>query len=63
MGSVKAMRSITDKVLLNMPGAVPLRIECLRQVWSWKDDYTEQTSMAIPIKTTSAMSCRFWTHI
>ena len=44
MGSVKAMRSITDKVLLNMPGAVPLRVECLR-----KDDYTEQTSMAILI--------------
>jgi len=43
------MRIITDKVLLNMPGAEPLRVECLRQVWSWKDDYTEQTSMAILI--------------
>ena len=49
MGSVKAMRSITDKALLNMPGAGPLRVECLRQVWSWKDDYTEQTSMAVLI--------------
>ena len=29
LGFVKAMRSKTDKVLLNMPGARPLRVECM----------------------------------